>query len=77
MQIMIKKKSVKYKCKNFKQVMYKVLKLQKLEICTLQFIWYSFLRLEKKRKMWRKLYKICGRMLTVALLLHDLIHSFE
>lgn len=37
-----KKKSVKYKCKNFKQAMYKVLKLQKLEICTLIYLVFIF-----------------------------------
>ena len=42
MQIMIKKKSVKYKCKNFKQAMYKVLKLQKFEICTLIYLVFIF-----------------------------------
>ena len=35
-------KSVKYKCKNFKQAMYKVLKLQKLEICTLIYLVFIF-----------------------------------
>ena len=40
-------KSVKYKCKIFKQAMYKVLKLQKLEICTLIYLVFIF-------KVWKE-----------------------